>query len=145
MRLFGRLFGYMRPAPACEIHINDQVLVREEDVSWWSSLAPADCKALEQEDNDLRHTALQKFMEEDGMAEEAAIQRVRRLFPSYYQTLEQRDEEQVPVAEADARLPYVLKERVNRAVMNGMIDLVAADHASSMNALIRELINSGKL
>jgi hypothetical protein len=145
MRLFGSLFGYMKQAPACEIHINDQVLVREEDVSWWSSLSPADCKVLEQEDNELRLTALQKFMEEDGMAEEEATRRVRRLFPIYYQTLEQRDEERVPVAEADARLPYVLKDRVNQAVMNDMIDLVAADHASSMNALIRELINSGKM
>jgi hypothetical protein len=145
MRLFGSLFGYMRPTPACEIHTNDEVLVREEDVSWWNSLSRADCKALEQEDNELRLTALQKFMEEDGMTEEAAIRRVRRLFPIYYRTLEQRDEEHAPVAEADARLPYVLKDRVNQAVMNGTIDLVAADHASSMNALIRELINSGKM
>jgi hypothetical protein len=145
MRLFGRLFGYMRPAPACEIHTNDEVLVREEDISWWISLSRADCKALEQEDNELRLTALKKFMEEDGMEEEAATRRVRRLFPIYYQTLEQRDEEHVPVTEADARLPYVLKDRVNQAVMNGTIDLVAADHASSMNALIRGLINSGKM
>lgn len=145
MGLFGKIFGSKQPAPPCAIHPRDVVLVRDDDVVWWNGLSLEDCKAFEQQDNITKVAALQKFMEEDGLSEENATIKVRRNFPFYYWALEQREDEHVPLSASDAKLPYVLKDRVNRALMSGKVDRQALNRSSSLNALVRELIQSSKI
>jgi hypothetical protein len=143
MGLFGKLFGSKQPAPPCAIHNSDRVLVRDSDVAWWSGLSLDDCKAFEQQDNVTRVAALQKFMEEDGLSEEEAARKIRVTFPFYYWAIEQREDEHFPLSASDAKLPYVLKDRINRALMSRKIDRQSLSKATSFNALIRELIQSG--
>ncbi len=145
MGIFGKIFGSKQPAPPCAIHPSDKSLVRNEDVVWWDSLSLDDCMAFEQQDNVAIVAAIQHFIEEDGLTEEDAARKVRTNFPFYYWSLEQRDEEHFPLSNSDAKLPYVLKDRINRALMGGKIDSHALDHASSFNALVRELIQSGSV
>lgn len=104
-----------------------------------------DCKAFEQQHNVTIVAALQNFMEEGGLTEEEAARKVRTNFPFYYWSLEQRDEECFPLSNSDVKLPYVLKDRINRALMGSKIDSHALNHASSFNALIRDLIQSGSV
>jgi hypothetical protein len=143
MGLFGKIFGSKQPAPPCAIHTSDRTLVRDSDVAWWNGLTLDDCKAFEQQDNITKVAALQKFMEEDGLSEEEAAKKVRRNFPFYYWALEQRENEHFPLSESDAKLPYVLKDRINRALMSRKIDHQSLSKATSLNALIRDLIRSG--
>ncbi len=142
MGLFGKFFSPREPAPPCAIHPDDRGLVRTEDQEWWNGLSLDDCKALEQQDNVFQIAALQKFMCDDGFQEEEAAHKVQLQFPFYYWTLGQRAEEHFQLAAADAKLPYVLKDRVNRAMTSGRIDRVTLSRASSMNALLRELFHS---
>jgi len=143
MGLFGKLFGSKQPAPPCAIHPSDESLVRKEDVDWWDSMTIDDCKSFEQQDNVTKVAAIQKFMEEDGLSEEEAAKKVRTNFPFYYWSLEQRYEEFFPLSESDAKLPYVLKDRINRALMARKIDSQSLSQSSSFNALVRQLIRSG--
>ncbi len=144
MGFFAKLFGPKQPAPTCEIHPEDKALVRTEDDEWWASLSLADCKLFEKTDNVFLVGALQKFIQNDGLSEEEAAEKVRRQFPFYYWTLEQRAEEHFRLSAADAKLPYVLKDRVNRAVMGGKMNRAKLTSASSMNALIRDLLRLGQ-
>ena len=143
MRLFGKTFGSKQPAPPCAIHAIDKTLVRDEDVAWWNGLSLDDCKVFEQQDNLTKVAAIQKFMEEDGLSEEEAAKKVRCNFTFYYWSLEERDDEHFPLSASDAKLPYVLKDRINRALMSRKIDSEALSRASSLNALVRDLIRSG--
>lgn len=145
MGLFGKLFGSKQPAPPCAIHPDDRAFVRTEDQEWWNSLSLEDCKALEEQDNVFRVAALIHFMEDDRLPEEEAVKKLRLQFAFFYWTLEQRAEEHFQLTAADAKLPYVLKDRVNRALMAGKIDRSALSRASSTNALIRQLIRAERL
>ena len=145
MGLFGKLFGSKQPAPPCAIHPDDRTFVRTEDQECWNSLSLDDCKALEEQDNVFHVAALTHFMEDDRLPEEESAKKVRIQFPFFYWTLDQRAEEHFQLTPADAKLPYVLKDRVNRAVTAGRIDRFALSRASSMNALVRELMRSERL
>lgn len=145
MGLFGKLFGGRRPAPECTIHPDDFDLVSTADIEWWKKLSLQDCQALVQEDDIFRLGVLSQYTKVDGLSAEDAAKKVRRAYPFYYLTLEHRKNEKFSVGLDDARLPYVLKNRINRAVINQFIDPVRLDQASSMNALIRVLIRTGKI
>ena len=145
MGLFNKFFGTKQPAPPCTIHPEDKDLVCNEDVDWWNSLSIDDCEAFEQQDNVAIVAVLQNFMEKDGLSEEDASKKIRTNFPYYYLSLEQRNEEHFPLSNLDAKLPYVLKERINRALMDRKIDSHALNQASSFNALIRGLIRAGSI
>ena len=108
MGLFGKLFGSKQPAPPCAIHPSDKDLVREEDVAWWDGLSIDDCKTFEQQDNIAVGMSIKHSMEDDGLSEEDAVKKVRRILPWYYWTLEQRDNEHFPASSPDAKLPYVM-------------------------------------
>lgn len=145
MGLFSKFFGGRQPAPPCAIHPDDRDLVSSEDIEWWNKLSFQDCQALEQEDNVFRLAAFTKFRETDGLSDEEAGKKVRLSFPFYYGKLEHRADEKFTLGTADAKLPYVLKDRINRAVMSRLIDKNAVMQASSMNALVREFIRSGRI
>jgi len=127
------------------IHPDDRDLVRSEDIEWWNSLSFQDCQTLEQEDNYFRLVAITKLTRTDGLSDGEALEKVRLLFPYYYARLETREDENFPLGSADAKLPYVLKDRINRAVKDRLVDNDAVMKASSMNAFLRELIRSGRI
>jgi hypothetical protein len=143
MKLLRKLFG--KSAPPCQIHHHDQDLVIKEDIEWWSSLSIQDCQLLEQEDNHFKFAAFIKNMEMDGLSSDESARKVRLSLPYYYGKIEERDDEPFSIGAEDAKLPYVLKDRINRAVVNGMIDQKKLLQASSINALVRGLIRSGKI
>ena len=145
MGLFNKIFGSKYPAPPCAIHPGDKALVRDEDVAWWNGLSLDDCKASELQDNITKTAGIAYYMEEEGLSEEDAAKKARRDFLYYYWTLEQRKDEHFPLLAADAKLPYVLKDRINKAVTRGKIDREALTRTSSFNALVRDLIQSGTI
>jgi hypothetical protein len=145
MGLFSKFFGERRPSPPCAIHPDDRDLVSPEDIEWWNNLSFQDYQALEQEDNVFLLSAYKKFRESDGLSAEEAGENVRLKFLFYYLNLEQRADEKFTLEAADARLPYVLKNRINRAVMRRLIDKSAIMQASSMNALVRDYIRSRRI
>jgi len=145
MGLFNKLFGSREPAPPYAIHADDRALVKPGDIAWWNSLSLNDCQALEKEDNVFRLAAFQKFIETDRLPDAEAGKKVRLSFPTFYWRLEHRADEKFQLGADDAKLPYVLKDRINRAVMGRIVDKQAVERSSSFNALARQLIRSGRI
>lgn len=145
MGILGKLFGSPQPAPPCAIHDDDRPLVKQQDIEWWNGLSIRDCQSFESQDNASRVAALRQFMEKDGMPEADAAKKVRLSFPFFYWQLQHRSEEVFSLCADDAKLPYVLKDRVNRAAMMGLINKQAMSTFPSVNALVRYLIKQGRI
>ena len=145
MRLFGKLFETRRQAAPCAIHTDDRDLVRPEDMEWWNSLSVKECLGFDRDDNATRLAAFRKLIESDRLSDVAASEQVRLALPTYYRNLENRADEKFTVAADDAKLPYVLKDRVNQAVRKRVINKQAVAGASSFNALVRKLIRDGRM
>jgi hypothetical protein len=148
MALLERLLRRGEPAPESQIHPDDQDLVTEADQRWWSTLTLKDCQAMEQEDNVFKVASLGYYMDEESMTEEDAARRVRQSFATYYAYLEERLDEPLGFGGDDAKLPYMLKDRVNRYIttLNSATVLQPADvGVSTVNALIRVLIRQGRI
>ena len=147
MAFLKKLFDRSEPAPKLPIHPEDQGLVREVDDIWWSTLTLKDCRTMEQQDNTTKVATLIHYIEKDGLSEEEASRRTRKSLPAYYGSLEERDDEPLGFDGDDAKLPYVLKDRVNRAVVEVIASMEKSEvrAASTVNALIRTLIRSGKV
>jgi hypothetical protein len=147
MGFLKKLFGTSQPVPNLPIHPDDKELVTEYDIKWWESLTLDDCKAFEQQDNVAQMALFMKLFEEDGLSKEEAAKRVRKSHIFYYGTLEQRDDEPLGFLGEDAKLPYILKDRANKAVMKYIrkMDKNEIESTSSMNAIVRNLIRTGKV
>ncbi len=145
MGLLSKLFGARQPAPPCTIHRDDRDLVSPEDIEWWKKLSLEDCRIFENEDNIVRFAAFSKYFSTDGLSQAEAAKKIRLGFPIFYWNLEQRAEENFSLGAADAKLPSVLKDRANRAVISGLINKRTLAEASSFNALVRQLIRSGRI
>ncbi|MEE9615185.1 MAG: hypothetical protein V3W31_09625 [Thermodesulfobacteriota bacterium] len=116
MGFLKKLFGTSQAAPNLPIHLDDNELVAEYDIQWWESLTLDDCKTLEQQDN-VAQLALFIKLREDGLSEDEAARQVRKSHLFYYGTLEQRDDEPLGFRGEDAKLPYIIKDRANKAVI----------------------------
>lgn len=148
MALLKKLFGRGEPAPELQIHPEDQDLVTEADRRWWSTLTLKDCQAMEEQDNVWKVTTLNYYMGEEDMPEEDAARRVRKSFATYYAYLDERLDEPFGFGGDDAKLPYMLKDRVNHYIstLDKTTVLQPADiGVSSINALIRVLIREGRI
>ena len=145
MGLFGKLFGRRQPAPPFTIHPDDEDLVSPADIEWWNKLSLKDCQKLVQVDDVFRMGSFSQYREKDNLSAEDAAKKVRRSHLFYYLNIEHRANEKYPVGAEDAKLPYVLKDRVNRAVTSGLIDKNAFLEASSVNALVRALIRACRI
>lgn len=145
MGLLKRLFGTKEPAPSLPVHPDDKDLISDYDEQWWESLTLEDCKQIEGEDNDYKLALFIKLCEETDLSEKKATEHVKKSVIRYYGTLEQRDDD--PFTGEDARLPYILKDRANMAYMKYIVtmDKNEVDSASSVNAIVRKLIRSGKV
>ena len=144
MRL-SKLFGPVQPAPHCATHPDDRDLVRQQDVEWWNGLSLKECQSLQKEDDRSRLGAFRKLTETGGLSYSAAGEKVRRVFPTYYLNLEQRADEKFMLGASDAKLPYALRDRVNRALKRHLLDQQAVERASSCNALVRQLIRARRI
>jgi hypothetical protein len=148
MALLKKLFGRGEPAPELQIHPEDLDLVSEADRRWWSTLTLKDCQVMEEQDNVFKVAALTHYIEEEGMPEEDAARRVRQSFTSYYAHLKGRMDEPLAFGGDDAKLPYMIKDRVNRYILtlNKATALQPEDvGVASINALIRVLIREGRI
>ena len=148
MALLKKLFGRGEPAPELQIHPDDQDLVSDADRRWWSTLTLKHCKVMEEQDNLWKATAMGYYMEQEGMSEEHAGRRMRNSFASYYAYLNERSDERLGFVGDDAKLPYMIKDRINRYITSldetrvvrpGDVGL------STVNALIRKLIREGTI
>lgn len=144
MGFFKKIFGLCQPAPQLPIHPDDKKLVTEYDLEWWSSLTLDDCKSLERQDNVARLALYIKLREQDGLSEEEAARRVRKAHLFYYDSLEQREDEPLGFKGADAKLPYIVKDSANKAIIKFVRKMSKSEieAASSMNAIIRKLLAS---
>ena len=145
MGFLKKLFGTRQPAPRVEIHPDDKELVRDEDVAWWNSLSLEDVVALEEQDRIFRFAHWKKPVESEGLSDKEAGEKVRRAWPYFYARLSDREGEKIALSVPDAALPVVLKDRVNRAINNVVITKQAVNESSSVNALIRSLIQLGRI
>jgi hypothetical protein len=145
MGLLKKLFGSSQPAPNLPIHPNDKELVTNYDIQWWKSLTLDDCISFEKQDQVAQFALYLKLTKEDGLSEDEAVKRVRKIHVFYYGTLEQRADEPLGFIGEDAKLPYILKDRANKAVMKYVLkmDKDKIESASSMNAIVRNLIRIG--
>lgn len=147
MGFLKKVFGKSQTAPNLPIHPDDRELITEYDTQWWESLTLDDCKAFEQQDNVAQFALYLKLVKEDGLSEEQAARRVRKLHTFYYGKLEQRDDEPLGFRGEDAKLPYILRDRANKAVIKYIrkMDKNEIESASSMNAIIRNLIRTKRV
>jgi len=112
VRFLKRLFGKSRPAPKLPIHPDDKELVTKNDIKWWKALTLSDCKAFEKLDSITQTALSMKLVKEDGFSEEEAAKHVRKSNIFYYGNPEQRDDEPLGFIGEDAKLPYIVKIRV---------------------------------
>ena len=147
MGFLKKLFGTSQPAPNLPIHHDDKQLITEYDIQWWKSLTLDDCKRMEEEDNVAQFALYMKLVEKDNLSKDEAARQVRKSNLFYYGKLEQRDNEPMGFHGEDAKLPYILKDRANKAVIKYVrkIDKNEIGSASSMNAIIRKIIRAGKV
>ncbi len=129
------------PVPDLPIHPDDQDLVTEADRAWLCSLTLESFLAIKEQDMAAK-MALIMHLEDGGVTEEQAVHSMNKALPSYYGKLEHRDGP-YGVSGDDVGLPFVIKDRVNRAVEAGEIGKQDIQGASSLNALVRRLIRSG--
>jgi len=102
-------------------------------------------QAPENEDNVFRLAAFQKFIETDRLPDAEAVKKVRLSFPTFYWRLEHRADEKFQLGADDVKLAYVPKDRINRAETGRVVDKQAVERSSSLNALVRQLIRSGRI
>lgn len=145
MGFLKKLFGSKQAAPSCEVHPDDKDLVRPEDWAWWNSLSFDDVLALEEGDKPFQLALYTKFQQKDGLDREAAAKKVRLAMPYYYLKPSGRDDDRFYSDPNDKMLPYVLKNRINRAVANSLVDKQAMLVATSANAYFRQAIRSGRI
>ena len=147
MGLLKRLFSPSTPAPILPVHSDDEDLITEDDIRWWESLTLEDCKAMEEQDRVAQFSLFMKLIQEDGFSEEEAMRRVRKINLFYYGTLEQRENEPAGFKGDDAKLPYIVKDKANKAVVKFIrkMDKRKRESASSINAIVRNLIRAGKI
>lgn len=128
----------------CEIHENDEDLVKDSDLDWWRSLGVSDVMEMEQADNVFKLAAFKKFREQ-GLDSHESAKKVRLSFLTYYGRVEDRNDSRFNFPEQDVSLPYALKKRIDNAISSGQIAKEDLRSGTSINAVIREKIRGGEL
>lgn len=135
------------PVPPA-IHPNDVDLVGPRDVEWWFQQSPKGVESLSGQDVIAKMAFIAQRVEEKGTPMEEAHREVWRWFPMYYLSVEERDVGPDHLSEDDKRLPFAVKDRVNRANTNSAIGRrlkVELPLASSANAWYREAIRRNEI
>jgi hypothetical protein len=140
MGLFSRFFRHQIGCPH-HIHPSDENLVDETDVAWFSNLTENDVRLLYQEDDVFRAAAYMKYKDK-GLSEEDAARKVWKYFPYFYIDPNKRGDTPPRLADDDAKLPFLIKDKVNRLASQGTLTKDLAERFDSMNAAIRHVIRA---
>lgn len=114
--------------------------VNDEDIRGWWNMPDEQHDELMQENDAIRDMAYKQWLGE-GYSKEEAISKVRKGFPIY-----EIYEPGIIHSSKDSNLPYELLPRVNKFFISLASDKLLnykeeIDRSSSMNALIRDLID----
>ena len=142
MALLEKIFGRGEPAPAFDLHGEDQDLVGDADTAWWNALTLKKLVKLEKHDNLALDAIVMDQMNNKGARREAAERHAARSLPRYYLKLEKRENNILNLVSDDAGLPWILKGRVVDAVMAGRIRKEDIEQSSSVNALVQRLVRA---
>jgi hypothetical protein len=143
--LLRKLFGRGQPVPLLPVDPADEVLVSDADLSWWSSVTLWELKKFERDDAASREVLIRSHIKYGRATKEAAVSAAMRSLPTFYGTLEQRERGLSHLAPDDAPLPWILRKRIDDAIVMGEIRKTDLSRSSSMNALVRRLIRDGKI
>lgn len=119
--------------------------VRDEDVRWYWNMHDLERRMMFKVDNWFQFSLLSKLIQEDGLNEKEAFNRVKKFYPMYGDS----DDPSQPIGD-DKVLPRELKDRVNKYIEKR--ELTDKDEikkeiedSSSFNAFIRKEIERGNL
>jgi hypothetical protein len=143
--LLRKLFGGGQSVPFFPVHPDDEALVGEADVAWWRGVTLWELKKYERNDTASRVVLVRSHMKYGQATKEAAEAKAMRALPSFYGTIEQREAGLGDLDPDDAPLPWILRKRVDDAIVIGEVRQAELSRSSSMNALIRRLIRDGKI
>lgn len=132
---FRRTFRSLNIEP--DVHADDRRLVSVDDCEWFGSLSQKDVQKLLKTDDVFRTAAYLKAKEEGLSADEAAA-KVHKVFPTFYFAVSSR--ESSGLMGENARLPFCVKDRINRMAADGQIDREAILTFSSMNSYLRSML-----
>ena len=138
----GGIYWYRSPrVPEERIADEDRDLVQDRDRAAWRRQRLQTYQSWKKNDDFFRIAAFRKLVT-DGLSEAEARARVREEYPFYYLDPATRDTE--GFAGADAALPIVLRQRVERNA-RVLKELTVEKDArfATMNALIRSCIRKG--
>lgn len=104
------------------IHPDDADLVGPRDYEWWSKQSLQGINSLLRQDEVFIVAKINDCMSRQGMSDKDAVKETMRWFPVYYfLSLDDRDNAPLAETDDDRPLPVVIKDRINRARMNGSI------------------------
>lgn len=126
-----------------QIHPDDIELINQYDIKWGNNFTEKLLKKVEMQDNIAKITCFE-LRKEDGLSDEEAMKAVRKILPFYYGKLKDRNNG-CDFTDEDSMLPFILKGRINKATTMMKISKSDIQHASSKNALIRNMIRTGRI
>ena len=145
MALLDLLFWRGKPAPSLPVHPEDADLVGDSDTKWWATLALRKFKQFQRESTASRVALISQQMKLGAIPEEVARRNALRALPRFYGTLEERAANADHLESEDLPLPWILKKRVDDAIIFGDVKKSELTKCSSMNALVRRLIREGRI
>jgi hypothetical protein len=132
-------------APHCYFTDDDENLIHSSDIIWWEKLSFKDFERMAKDDEATWITLMSHLIEQKGLSEEVAAKQVRRSLPFYYLNEDEKNNDKLVSDKADSKLPYLIKNRVIKAVATGKFTSEAISAHSSFNALARKLIVAGQI
>ncbi len=102
------------------VHDDDIDLVGPRDVKWYSKLSPVDVDLLRATDLSFQAAILSSRLQNGDTAEDVAKE-IWRTRATYYLALDERNAVPPGFTQADLRLPFAIKDRINRAIMNSSV------------------------
>lgn len=125
------------------VHHEDAGIIDDDDRRWFCSLTKKDIAALTKVDDVHRLAAFIKFREEEGLSEKAAARRCWKYFPYFYLDPAERGRNSLGLAGPNVKLPFLIKDKVNRLAIAGKITEDMRESQQTMNAAIRQLLQRG--
>jgi hypothetical protein len=119
--------------------------VRDQDIKWWFNMHDFEIRILLKVDDMNKHALFAKFRKEDGLSEDKAANGVRKSYPLFGDP-----DDTTHTTGEDRPLPYELKDRINRYVVERMQTdpetfKKEIEQSSTFNALIREEVRKGNI
>lgn len=126
--------------------------VKDEDIRWWWNLNDVERNIMLSFDEMSRMALLIKCVQEDGLSDKQAAEKVWRFHPTYTYGDPSIKPEKAPIGlqKEDYKLPIELKDRVNifiekRAQTDPEKYKKETEESSTFNALIRKEIRKGNI